>query len=158
MNGPLTAWGVVLLVLFGAAHYLVPSYISEAYMWVAIAVILLVLNALIGKKMKSSEGSKTTWMQLSAFGFITTLIVAFGVVPVSVSWLMSLWLLLIGAAIYSEGHANNMQMHNYWGLVLVIASLFVPGFTSWYFMAGALFLGLGGLIGGLVQPGMAQKK
>jgi len=63
---------------------------------------------------------------------------------------MSLWLLLLGAAIYSEGHARNNQPHIYSGLVVVVAALLVPGFGSSYFLAGALFVGLGGLINGLL--------
>ncbi|MBI4174939.1 MAG: hypothetical protein HY517_04810 [Candidatus Aenigmarchaeota archaeon] len=150
MNTPLTVWGIVLLVVFAGAHYLSASF-NAAWLWVAVAIIIILLNAWVGKQMKGSpKGSKETWMSLSAFGFLSTLAVASGLVPVDVSWLMSLWLLLIGAALFSEGHSRNNQMNVYSGAVIAVASLFVSGFGSWYFMAGALFLGLLGLINGLL--------
>src|SRR3989338_3471067 len=149
MNTPLTVWGLVLLVAFTGAHYMAGSY-SAAWLWVGIAVVIILLSAWVGKNMKASKGSTETWMALSVFGFITTLVVAFGLISVSMSWLMSLWLLLLGAAIYSEGHARNNQPHIYSGLVVVVAALLVPGFGSSYFLACALFVGLGGLISGLL--------
>ncbi len=150
MNTPLTVWGLVLLIVFAGAHYLSASY-SAQWLWVAVAVIIILLNVWVGKQMKGApKGSEATWMSLAAFGFITTLLVAGRVVPVDLSWLMSLWLLLLGAGIYAEGHARNNHAHVFGGLVMAVSSLFVPGFGSWYFMAGALFLGLFGLITGLV--------
>ena len=158
MHTQMTVWGVVLLIVFAAAHYAVPGYISAAYMWVVLAIIMIALNMWVGKSMKDvAAASKSVWMSVTIFGFLTTLVVAFGFVPVDVSWLMSLWLLLIGGAIFSEGHTSNMQMMSYSGLVIAVASLFVSGFGTWYFMAGALFFGLLGLINGAVAPSKPSK-
>ena len=143
-------WGIIFLIIFGAAHYAVPSYLDAAMMWVAIGIIFLILNFVMGSKMKGTEGAKHTWMSLVVFGFIVTLVVALGYVSLELSWLMSLWLLLYGVGIYSEGQAQNIQMHTAGGLFLVIAALFVPAFGANYFLAGALFLGLYTLIGGLI--------
>lgn len=146
----MAVWGILFLIIFGAAHYAVPSYLDAAMMWVAIGVIFLILNFVLGSKKKAGEGSKQTWMSLVVFAFIVTLVVALGYVALDVSWLMSLWLLIYGVGIYSEGQAQNMQMHTAGGLFLVIAALFVPSFGANYFLAGALFLGLHALIGGLI--------
>ncbi len=152
MNMPLTVWGLVLLLVFAGAHYLSAMY-SAQWLWIAIAVIIIALGMWVGKQLMkgAAKGSKETWMSINIFGLLTTLAVAFGVIPVDLSWLMSLWLLLLGAAIYSEGHSRNSQMSISAGLIIIVSSLFVPGFGAWYFMAGALFIGLLGLINGYLS-------
>lgn len=152
MNKPLTIWGLVLLVVFGGAHYLAAGGYNAAYLWVAVAVIIILLNAWTGKQMKGApKGSAQTWMSLSVFGLLATLAVVSGLLPLALPVLMSLWLLLLGAAIFSEGHSRNGQMSVYWGLVTAFSALFIPAFGQWYFMAGALFLGLFGLINGYMS-------
>lgn len=156
MNAIMTVWGLVLLIIFGGAHYAAQQGLLAAnWLWIVIAIIFVIMNVAMGKKMKDApKGSKETWLSITAFGFITTLIVALGYLPLPLWWLMSLWLLLFGAGLFAEGHAMNGHLWNYTGLVLVFAALFVSGFgDQWYFMAGALFLGLLGLINGLLTPG-----
>lgn len=150
MNTPLTVWGVVLLLVFAGAHYLALAGYNVAWLWVGLAVVINLANMWTGKQMKGSpKGMKEVWMAAGLFGFLATLAVAFEVVPVSTAWLMSLWLLLLGAAMFAGGHASHNPLSDYAGLVLVVSSLFVPAFGSqWQFMAGALFLGVFGIVNG----------
>jgi len=152
MNATMAIWGLVLLIVFAAAQYATPSYLAVEHMWVVLAIIIVALNAWVGKRMKADEAGRGTWLSLAVFGFIVTVIVAFGVVPLDVSWLMSLWLLLIGAGILAGGIAGKFSPHIFGGFVMLFAALFVPAFGAQYFMAGAIFLGLFGLISGIFSP------
>ena len=145
-------WGVLFLVLFGGAHWAVGSAgYSESMVWIGLAVLMLVISFIAGKKMKNvPKGMSEIWMAAVIFGFLLTVAVALRYVPVSMSWLMSLWLLLFGAAKFAHGHAGNSPLANYAGLVTVVVALFVPGFGAGYFMAGALFLGLLDVVNGAI--------
>ncbi|MBI2578320.1 MAG: hypothetical protein HYW26_01270 [Candidatus Aenigmarchaeota archaeon] len=150
MNTPLTAWGVVLLLLFAGAHYLAAGGYNVSWLWIGIAVVINILNMWVGKQMKGSpKGMMAVWMSAGLFGFLATLAIAFEVIPLSAAVLMSLWLLLLGAAMFAGGHAAHNPLSDYAGLVLVVSSLFVPAFGSqWQFMAGALLLGVFGIVNG----------
>ena len=153
MNKDHIMWGVLFLVLFGGAHWAVNSGgYSASLVWMGLAVAMLVSSFVVGKQMKNTpKGMRDVWTAATFFGVIMTFAVALRYVPVDLSWLMSLWLLLFGAAKFASGHAGGSHMSNYGGLVLVVAALFVPGFgAGWYFMAGALFLGLMDIVNGAV--------
>ncbi len=143
MKAPVVVWGIVMLVVFSGANWLLATKaLAESWIWVALAIIILILNFWVGKTMKKQpKGSQPVWMALSVFGFITTLAVAFGVVPVPMWWLMSLWLLLMGAAIGVGGHVGGNQLNMFVGLIEIFAALFVSGFGASYLLAGALFFG-----------------
>ena len=153
MNKDHIMWGALFLVLFGGAHWAVTSGgFSASMVWMGLAVAMLVLSFVGGKQMKSvPKGMTEVWTAATLFGVIVTFAVALQYVPVDLSLLMSLWLLLFGAAKFAHGHAGGSHMSNYGGLVLVVAALFVPAFgAGWYFMSGALFLGLMDVIAGAV--------
>ena len=52
MNLNLTIWGLVLLIVFAAANY-ASATVNPAYLWVGVAVIIVLLNMWMGKAMKS---------------------------------------------------------------------------------------------------------
>lgn len=157
MNTAQFVWAVVMLIVFAGAHYATSMGYETAWTWIGIAVIINIMNYYVGRSgmKKAVKGVQEAWMSIGIFGLITTIIVALGFVPVSHLWLMSLWLLLIGAGIFATGLAAQTPLHTYSGVVLLISALFVPGFgDQWYFIAGALFFGLMGIINsGLVKDG-----
>ncbi len=152
MNKDHLMWGVLFLVLFGGAHWAVSSGgFAENMVWMGLAVAMLVLSFVVGKQMKGTpKGMRDVWTAATLFGVIMTFVVALGYVAADLSWLMSLWFLLFGAAKFASGHAGGSSMSNYGGLVLIVAALFVPAFGSWYLISGALFLGLMDVVNGIV--------
>jgi len=143
MKTSLIVWGIVMLIVFSGAQWLLANkLLAEAWIWVVLAIIIVVANFLVGRTMKKMpKGTETMWLAVSVFGFITTLAVAFGVVPVPLWWLMSLWLLLIGGAVAIGGHVGNNALNMFMGLVMLFASVFVSGFGNSYLLAGSLFFG-----------------
>ena len=142
-----------MLVAFAGANWLLQvQLLQEAWIWVALAIILLIMNFWVGKTFKKTpKESESVWLALSVFGFITTLAVAFAVVPVQLSWLMSLWLLLMGAAIWVGSHMAQDGLGMFVGLTVLFSSLFAPGFGASYLLAGALFLGFLGIVHGYLM-------
>ncbi len=155
MKSSLVVWGIVMLVAFAGANWLLAmQLLAESWIWVALAIIILVMNFWVGKTMKKMpKESEALWMALSVFGFITTLAVAFGVVPVPLWWLMSLWLLLMGAAIGVGGYLANNGLNMFLGVVMLFASLSVAGFAGAYLLSGALFFGFLGIVHGYFVTG-----
>lgn len=153
MNLNLTIWGLVLLIVFAAANY-ASATVNPAYLWVGVAVIIVLLNMWMGKAMKSvPKGMTEVWMSVTVFGFITTLVYALWLSPTAsmpLSWLMSFWMLLMGAAMFAGGHAGGDHGQMYCGVFLAFVSLSVPAFGQWYFLAGALFVGFFAFINGLL--------
>ncbi|MBI4170828.1 MAG: hypothetical protein HY514_03975 [Candidatus Aenigmarchaeota archaeon] len=143
MKSSLIVWGIIMLIVFSGAHWLLANkLLAEAWIWVILAIILVVANFLLGRTMKKMpKGTETMWMALNVFGFITTLAVAVGVVPVPLWWLMSLWLLLMGGAVAIGGHVGNNALNMFMGLIMLFASVFVSGFGNSYLFAGSLFFG-----------------
>lgn len=147
MKSSIVAWGIVLLIVFAAAHWLVSTGIPAAWLWVAVAIIILIMNFIVGRTFKKKM-QEELWLILGVFGFITTLAVAAQVVPVDFSWLMALWLLLIGGALAVGGNKSGNVLDTYSGLIMLFAALLVPTFGAAYFLSGALFLGFLGVVHG----------
>lgn len=147
MKTSVVAWGLVLLVGFWASDYLLGTGFSEAYLWIAWAIIFNILNYAVGKTMKKTPKEiGTLWMMGGVFGFLVTIVVAMNVVDLPFFWLMSLWLILMGAALFTGGHKMNNPGSIMMGIIYLFAALFVP--TAGYFTYGALVFGLLGLISG----------
>ncbi len=147
MKTSLVVWGLVLLVGFWASDYLIGTGFKEAHLWIAWAVILNLLNYAVGKTMKKTPKEiGTLWMQAGLFGFLASVIVALNIIALPLSWLMSLWLILLGAALFAGSHKMSNPDGIMMGIIYIFAALFVP--TTGYFLYGALVFGLLGLVNG----------
>lgn len=147
MKASLVAWGIVLLIAFAGAHWLLANGIGAAALWIGVAIVTLIMNWVVGRSFKKKMNAEV-WMALAVFGFITTLAVAFQFVPVSMAVLMSLWLLLTGAALFAGSHKGGEALSLFAGLVMIVAALIVPAFGDGYFLAGAVFMGFLGVVHG----------
>ena len=150
MKMPLVLWGLVVLAGFAATHWAVGAgAVQEAYAWIGWAVILNILNWYVGKGMKGDAGTAMAWKVFGAFGFLTTLVIALtGWAPLW--WLMSLWLLLMGAMMYSSTHEKTDATMMAGSLVYMFSALFVSGFGANYWLVGGVILGLPAILHGLV--------
>ncbi len=156
MNMQMSVYGLVMLIVFAAAQF-TSATVNPAYLWIVLAIIIILLNMWVGKSMKNPpKGLNEIWMHLAVFGFITTVVFGLWMAPtyaLPLAWLMSFWLLIKGAAAFVSGMASGNHMHTYAGTVFVFAALFVGAFGAWYFLMGAWFFGLFPLIAGLLTKG-----
>ncbi len=150
MKTPIAVWGLILLVGFWASDYAIKTGYSEQTLWVAWAIIFTVLNYAMGNAMKKIPAEvKTMWMEATVFGLIASLAVASRVVALPFPWLMALWFIIFGAAMFAGGHKMNNISGIMMGIVLLFTAVFVP--PTGYFLYGALVFGLFSLISGLIQ-------
>ncbi len=147
MKTSVIGWGLVLLVGLWASDYALKAGYSEATLWVAWAIILNILNYAVGKTMKKMpKDIGNVWMQAGVFGFLVTVALAANLVAFPYYWLMSLWLILLGAALFVGGQKMNDVSGMGLGVIYLFSALLVP--VTGYFIYGALVLGLLGLING----------
>jgi hypothetical protein len=145
MKQAMYGWALVLLVGFYASDYALKAGYSQQYIWIAWAIIFVVMNFAVGKSHKKvPEDVMSMWMTVNVFGFLATLAVAGGLVALPYAWLMSLWFILMGAAIFAGGHKMNSTCNVMEGVVFVFAALMVP--TTGYFLYGSLVFGLYALV------------
>ncbi len=152
MNSALVVWGIILLVGLGGSPWIVQAAgITEATLWMAWAIIFVVGSWALGKQMKASKEVAGTWTLVNVFGLITTFAVALGYVAAPLSFLMALWFILWGAAMWKAGPKGSAAAAS--GVILALVGTQVPAWFagSGYWMAGALFLGLWPVIHSLLM-------
>jgi hypothetical protein len=144
MNAATIVWGLILLIGLGWASPM--SGLSEAQLWMAWAIIFVVGSYALGKTVhkKASKESMASWMHVLVFGLIVSFAAALGYVAFPLSSLMSLWLILFGAAMWKAADKNmDAAVH---GVVTALVGVALPLFGANYWMTGAIFLGLGPII------------
>ncbi len=150
MKMSLVVWGLILIIGFYASDWLLLQGYNASWLWIAWAVIFNVGHFALGKSMKkSSKSMQAVWMHIGIFGLITTVVIALGIVSLSLAFLMAFWLLLIGAALFAGGHEGKDSLSVCSGLILIIGAIFTPAFGNSYFLAGSLLLGLLMLLHGI---------
>ncbi len=145
MNMQMSIYGLVMLIVFAGAQF-ASATVNAAYLWIVIAIVIILMNMWVGKSMKNPpKGLAEIWMSVAAFGFITTVVFGMWMAPtyaLPLAWLMSFWFILKGSAAFVSGWASGNHMHTYVGAVFVFASLFVGAFGAWFFGLFALINGL----------------
>jgi len=152
MKPALVVWSLIMLVGFWASHVWANVY-GESVLWIAWAVVFLVGYFAIGKTMKKMPKEiGMMWAMVTVFGFLATLAVAQNLVSVNFSYLMGLWLLLTGAALYTGSHKGGSPSDMALSIVYLVSAVLIPlEFANVYFLGGALTFGLLGLIHSLLM-------
>jgi hypothetical protein len=143
MKTSLVVWGLVLLVGFYLSHLLVFQEYNQAWIWIGWAIIFNVGHYFVGKTMKkTSKTMQKVWMQAGILGLIITVVLALGIVNIGFGFVMTMWFLLIGAAMFIGGQERKDSLMMFSAMVLVFSSVFVLAFGNSYFLAGSLIMGL----------------
>lgn len=148
MKPSLVVWSLILLIGFWASDIWMAVY-GEANLWMAWAIIFVIgYYAMTKTAKKMPKDVMAAWVLVSASGFLATFAVALGVVSVSFSFIMGLWLLLTGAALYVSAKDT---LYKFLGMIYLFSGILVPtAFGASYFIGGALVFGLIGLIHSLL--------
>lgn len=161
MDKPLAVWGLLLLIGFLATHYLVFSY---GYLYVpAVWVVLAVVGVAAGRgcccRKKGRLGAKRpcccsgTMAVAAAEGVIVTAAILIGLVAISPFYIISVWLLVIGAAAVADG-LKGSPLKTQLGLFWLFSAVFFP-FVSNYqgssLILGALVMGVPLMLAGIVK-------
>jgi len=142
MKSTVVASGIVFLILFSGAHWLLSNnLLPESWIWVGLAVALVVVNYIVGRSYKVSEQIKSMWMLACIFGFVLTLAAAAAIVQVPLPLLLVVWLLLHGAAIAVGGFDAKRPLDMFLGVLLLFSALFVPSLGAQYLLGGAIMFG-----------------
>jgi hypothetical protein len=150
MINTLTIWGAVFLVGMLITHFL---SIDPWVAWVAWLVLFFVTNTLVERALKKVPREiNHMWMVVNILGVLLTVAFLSGTVPFDESQLMSIWLFLMGAALFANAHQTKNPEHMFIGLVWIAFGLVIPmWFSSIPFLIGGLVLGLPLVIGGLLK-------
>ncbi len=161
MNRPLAVWGLLIFIGFLATHYLVFSY---SYVYVPILwVVLAILGAAYckcGCCCKKGKCRCCTVNDVWAVGAIEAIVLTAAImmqlIPISPFYILSVWLITMGAAFVAESMrgkgAARMQLGIFW-LLSGVFFPFVGNYQYSTFIIGALVLGIP-----LIAAGLAEKK
>jgi|GEM_PF-2130646 len=145
---PFVSWGLVLLVGLWISDY-ASQIFPAGYVWAAWGIILPLGNFAVGKTMRGAPREvNVLWKQTNVLIFLLTLGVALVVAPANTTVVVSLWLLLMGAALFAGCMYIKNPSDMMLGAFYLIASLMVPAFFS-PFIGAAVLLGLPLVIRGL---------
>jgi len=161
MDKPLAVCGLLLLIGFLATHYLVFSYY---YIYIpAVWVVLAVVGAAYCKcgccSRKGKFGKKCACCCSGAMtaaaveGIILTAAIVMQLVAISPFYIVSVWMLVIGAALVADGLKNSslkLQLGIFW-LFSAVFFPFVGNYQGSSLIIGALVMGVPLMLAGIVQ-------
>jgi len=162
MDKPLAVWGLLLLIGFLATHYLVFSY-DYTYIpavWVVLAVVGVACSrGCFCCKKKGRLGRKCScccsgaMAVAAAEGVILTAAIVMQLVAISPFYILSVWLLVIGAAAVADG-MNGSPLKTQLGLFWLFSAVFFPFVTNYQgssLLIGALVMGVPLMLAGIVK-------
>ena len=148
MKISMVAWGIVLLVGFWLSDYALKTGITANYIWLAWAVIINAGNYAVGRTFKKTPKElNTVWLQAGIIGFVMTVLIVAGFLVVDVSILLSVWLMLMGAAYLAGGVHGKNPSGIFFGAYFVIFALMTPAFL-FTFTAAAVIFGIAFIVDG----------
>jgi hypothetical protein len=164
MNKCLAVWGLLLFIGFIFTHYLVFS--ADPSLAAPLWVVLVVIGAAYCRcacGCKPAKGKKNTcgcgcccsdlWAVAVVEGLILTVAIAIGLLPISMFYILSVWLLVIGSAMVAESLRDKKALKMQLGLFWLFCAVFFP-FVSNYqpatFILGALVFGVTAMLAGIV--------
>ncbi len=161
MNRPLAVWGLLVFIGFLATHYLVfsYSYVYVPILWIVLAILGVAYCkcGCCSKKGKCKSCTVTdVWAVAAIEAIIVTAAIMMQLIPISPFYILSVWLLSLGAALVAESLRGNgaarMQLGIFW-LFSGVLFPFVSNYQYSTFMIGALVMGIP-----LIAVGLAEKK
>jgi hypothetical protein len=164
MNKPLAVWGLLLLAGFLVTQSLVFSYDSTylPLVWLVVALLGLGYGKMscscrhgFGKKKCNCCGSPV-WCIAVAEGIILTAAIIVQFLPISPFYILSVWLILAGAAALAEGLKKGSEVEAMLGMAWLFSAVFFPfvnNFQSSTFIVGALLFGALTILAGVAEKG-----
>lgn len=170
MNKPMAVWGLLLFIGFLTTHYFVFS--ADTFwitpLWIVLAVIgcaFQCTGCCCMKGKDSKKGKKCScgcrccsdlWAVAIVEGLIVTVAIAIGLLQISAFYILSVWLLTVGAAMVASSLRDKKAMKMELGIFWMLCAVFFP-FVGNYQPASLI---LGALIFGvpMMAAGIAQKE
>ncbi|MBM3303541.1 MAG: hypothetical protein FJY76_00450 [Candidatus Aenigmarchaeota archaeon] len=163
MDKPLAVCGLLLLIGFLATHYLLFSiydYTLVPAVWVVLAVVgIAVSKGCCCCRKKGRFGKKCSCCCSGAMavavaeGIILTAAILIQLVAVSPFYLVSVWMLVIGAALVADGLKGSplrLQLGLFW-LFSAVLFPFLNNYQGSSMLIGALVMGVPLILAGIVK-------
>jgi len=151
MTNVLIVWGLVFLVGMFATHYM---GIDPWTAWVIWLAVFFFGNVAIDKLAKGKKVREIghMWHVVNILGVLITVAFLTGTLSFDSSKVMSVWLLLMGAAVFAGAHQSKNVEQMFMGLLWFGVGIVLP---TWFadapFIVGGLVFGLPPVIGGLMK-------
>jgi hypothetical protein len=144
-------WGLVFLIGMFATHYMgVDSWTA----WVVWLAVFFFGNIAVDKLMKGKKVMeiKHMWHVVNILGVLITIAFLTNTLVFDSAKVMSVWLILMGGAVFAGAHQSKNVEQIFMGLLWVATGLVLP---SWFadvpFLIGGLVFGLPPVISGLLK-------
>jgi len=150
MTNAMIAWGMIFLIGMLATHFMgIDPWIA----WIAWLVIFFFGNVLIGKAMKKTPREiGHMWMVVNILGALLTIAFLTGTLQFDESKIMSIWLFIMGAAVFAGAHQMKNPEQIFVGLLWIATGIVLPiWFSGATFLVGGLIFGLPPVISGLLK-------
>lgn len=150
MINTLMAWGFVFLIGMLGTHFLgIDPYIAWM-VWLVVFFVTIVLVERAQKKVPREISHM--WHVVNILGVLLTIAFISGTISFDESKIMSVWLFIMGAAMFANAHQMKNPEHIFTGLLWIAFGLVIPmWFQDIPFLVGGLVLGLPLVIGGLLK-------
>lgn len=150
MTSAMIAWGFLFLIGMLATHFL---GIDPWTAWIAWLIIFVVGNIAVGMAMKKTPREIVhMWHVVNVLGALLTIAFLSGVLQFDESKIMSIWLFIMGAAMFAGAHQQKQPEQIFVGLLWIAVGIVLPiWFSGAPFLIGGLVFGLPAVIGGLLK-------
>lgn len=124
---PLIIWGYILLIGFSLNYYFAMMDLSAYYfygLWIVLAIIGIV-GTIVGRptREKSDKRIGITWITLVILGLILTALIVSRVWAISLYYIMSIWLILMGVAVLIQSNIIEAKATSLIGIAWIVVAL-----------------------------------